>query len=52
MRSTMTSPSTRCAPEGYVSIGCAPTTRPVAEGEHLRAGRWADSDKIECGLHV
>jgi phosphoadenosine phosphosulfate reductase len=38
--------------EGYVSIGCAPTTLPVAEGEHLRSGRWADSDKIECGLHV
>ena len=38
--------------QGYVSIGCAPTTRPVAEGEDLRAGRWADSDKTECGLHL
>jgi len=38
--------------EGYLSIGCAPTTRPVAEGEHLRAGRWSDSDKVECGLHL
>lgn len=38
--------------EGYVSIGCAPTTRPVARGEDPRAGRWAGSDKIECGLHV
>ena len=38
--------------QGYVSIGCAPTTRPVAEGEDLRAGRWADSDKVECGLHL
>ena len=38
--------------QGYVSIGCAPTTRPVSEGEDLRAGRWADSDKTECGLHV
>jgi phosphoadenosine phosphosulfate reductase len=37
---------------GYVSIGCAPTTRPVAEGEDLRAGRWAGSDKVECGLHI
>ena len=36
---------------GYRSIGCAPTTRPVAEGEDPRAGRWADSDKTECGLH-
>jgi phosphoadenosine phosphosulfate reductase len=37
--------------QGYPSIGCAPTTRPVAEGEDPRAGRWADSDKTECGLH-
>ncbi len=36
---------------GYRSIGCAPTTRPVAEGEDARAGRWAGSDKTECGLH-
>jgi phosphoadenosine phosphosulfate reductase len=38
--------------KGYLSIGCAPTTRPVAEGEDPRAGRWSDSDKVECGLHV
>ena len=37
---------------GYRSIGCAPTTRPVAEGEDARAGRWAGLDKTECGLHV
>jgi phosphoadenosine phosphosulfate reductase len=37
---------------GYYSIGCAPTTRPVAEGEDPRAGRWPDSDKTECGLHI
>jgi phosphoadenosine phosphosulfate reductase len=37
---------------GYVSIGCAPTTRPVAPGEDPRAGRWFDSDKTECGLHI
>jgi phosphoadenosine phosphosulfate reductase len=37
---------------GYLSIGCAPTTRPVAEGEDPRAGRWPDSDKTECGLHL
>ena len=37
---------------GYISIGCAPTTRPVAPGEDPRAGRWADSDKTECGLHI
>jgi phosphoadenosine phosphosulfate reductase len=37
---------------GYLSIGCAPTTRPVAPGEDPRAGRWADSGKTECGLHL
>ncbi len=39
-------------PRGYRSIGCAPTTRPVAEGEDARAGRWSGLDKSECGLHV
>lgn len=39
-------------PQGYLSIGCAPTTRPVAEGEDPRAGRWAGSGKTECGLHA
>ncbi len=38
-------------PKGYLSIGCAPTTRPVAPGEDPRAGRWSNSDKTECGLH-
>ncbi len=37
--------------QGYLSIGCAPTTRPVAPGEDPRSGRWAGSDKTECGLH-
>jgi len=37
---------------GYLSIGCAPTTRPVQIGEDPRSGRWSDSDKVECGLHV
>jgi phosphoadenosine phosphosulfate reductase len=37
---------------GYLSIGCAPTTRPVVDGEDARAGRWAGLDKSECGLHV
>jgi phosphoadenosine phosphosulfate reductase len=39
-------------PRGYRSIGCAPTTRPVAIGEDARAGRWSGLDKSECGLHV
>jgi phosphoadenosine phosphosulfate reductase len=33
---------------GYSSIGCAPCTLP-GDG---RAGRWAGTDKTECGLHV
>ena len=37
---------------GYASIGCAPCTRPVAEGEDPRAGRWSGQDKVECGLHT
>jgi phosphoadenosine phosphosulfate reductase len=37
--------------QGYQSIGCWPCTKPVADGEHARAGRWAGTDKIECGLH-
>ena len=36
---------------GYPSIGCIPCTRPVVEGEDERAGRWAGSDKLECGIH-
>ncbi len=38
--------------QGYLSIGCAPTTAPVAEGDDPRAGRWAGSEKTECGLHA
>lgn len=37
--------------EGYPSIGCWPCTQPVAEGEDIRAGRWAGSEKTECGIH-
>lgn len=36
---------------GYPSIGCWPCTRPVAEGEDSRAGRWAGLAKSECGIH-
>lgn len=36
----------------YLSIGCHPCTRPVAEGEGERAGRWAGTGKTECGLHT
>jgi phosphoadenosine phosphosulfate reductase len=34
--------------QGYASVGCATCTQP-GDG---RAGRWAGTDKTECGLHV
>jgi phosphoadenosine phosphosulfate reductase len=37
--------------QGYPSIGCWPCTRPADEGDDIRAGRWAGSDKRECGIH-
>jgi phosphoadenosine phosphosulfate reductase len=37
---------------GFPSIGCVHCTRPVAAGEDERAGRWAGSSKLECGIHV
>lgn len=36
----------------YLSIGCAPCTRAVSDGEDERAGRWAGTGKTECGLHT
>lgn len=44
--------------QGYPSIGCAPCTKPVAEGQDERAGRWAhtigleNEQKTECGIHL
>ncbi|HRV70063.1 MAG TPA: phosphoadenylyl-sulfate reductase [Marmoricola sp.] len=37
--------------DGYPSIGCWPCTRRVAPGEDPRSGRWAGSNKTECGIH-
>lgn len=34
--------------QGYSSIGCAPCTKPGSG----REGRWAGTEKTECGLHV
>jgi phosphoadenosine phosphosulfate reductase len=36
---------------GYPSIGCAPCTRKAADASDPRGGRWAGSDKTECGIH-
>jgi phosphoadenosine phosphosulfate reductase len=37
--------------KGFKSIGCAPCTSAVAEGEDARAGRWRGLNKKECGIH-
>ena len=38
--------------KGFASIGCAPCTRAIAEGEDIRAGRWWwENSHKECGLH-
>lgn len=37
--------------KGFPSIGCAPCTRAVKEGEDQRAGRWSGQGKTECGIH-
>ena len=49
----MSTPVNALHSQGYVSIGCAPCTRPVTPGQQEREGRWwweNASDK-ECGLH-
>jgi phosphoadenosine phosphosulfate reductase len=38
--------------DGYPSIGCMPCTRRLQSGESYRDGRWAGTDKDECGIHV
>ncbi|MDR1429741.1 MAG: phosphoadenylyl-sulfate reductase, partial [Spirochaetaceae bacterium] len=40
--------------KGFKSIGCAPCTRAVKEGEDPRAGRWwwENPEHKECGLHL
>jgi phosphoadenosine phosphosulfate reductase len=36
---------------GYYSIGCEPCTKPGGDAADPRAGRWAGSNKTECGIH-
>jgi phosphoadenosine phosphosulfate reductase len=45
-------PVNALASQGYRSIGCHPCTRPTADGENERAGRWTGFDKSECGIHT
>lgn len=46
-------PYNRLHDAGYRSIGCAPCTRAVKEGEDVRAGRWwwENPEHKECGIH-
>ena len=37
--------------KGFPSIGCAPCTSAINDGEDPRAGRWRGQDKEECGIH-
>jgi phosphoadenosine phosphosulfate reductase len=37
--------------QGYPSIGCMPCTSVPGEGEDVRAGRWAGTDRTECGIN-
>jgi phosphoadenosine phosphosulfate reductase len=37
--------------QGYPSIGCMPCTTPAPDGANARAGRWAGTDRTECGIH-
>jgi phosphoadenosine phosphosulfate reductase len=37
--------------QGYPSIGCMPCTTRPGEGEEARAGRWAGTDRTECGIN-
>lgn len=46
-------PYNRLHDKGFPSIGCAPCTRAVPEGQDIRAGRWwwENPEYRECGLH-
>lgn len=40
--------------QGYPTIGCTHCTKAVPgskPGDYSRSGRWADTEKTECGLH-
>ena len=37
---------------GFLSIGCWPCTSPADDERDIRSGRWAGSQKTECGIHM
>jgi thioredoxin-dependent adenylylsulfate APS reductase len=46
-------PVNRLHAEGFPTVGCAPCTRAVRQGEDVRAGRWwwERPETKECGMH-
>jgi phosphoadenosine phosphosulfate reductase len=46
-------PVNRLHAEGFPTVGCAPCTRAVRQGEDVRAGRWwwEQPGTKECGMH-
>jgi phosphoadenosine phosphosulfate reductase len=40
--------------KGFTSIGCAPCTRAVRNGDDARSGRWwwENNTEKECGIHI
>lgn len=37
---------------GYQSVGCWPCTQPADANDGERGGRWAGTNKTECGIHT
>jgi phosphoadenosine phosphosulfate reductase len=46
-------PVNRLHAEGFPTVGCAPCTRAIRQGEDVRAGRWwwEQPETKECGMH-
>lgn len=38
--------------DGFPSIGCVPCTSKASDERDERSGRWSDSAKTECGIHL
>ena len=44
-------PTHPLAGQGFTSVGCMPCTHKTNPGDDLRAGRWHNQLKTECGIH-
>ena len=38
--------------EGFMSIGCIQCTSKTVDPNNIRSGRWKNSVKTECGIHL